>query len=318
MKKIVKIIIGIIICLIIIFGMIFGFNKLNNKTLVNEIATTDVSESIEEQEPKEEKQSMVKIIDNKIQNENLIDEFIEETANAKENMTLQIEVDNTDLIEVEFVPGKMLSTEEGQEAVSYNLPSSNEDYENMYGYYLLKRDEKETRFNRLDWTIKRNIMDQNVYVMFSAIVGNNMEDVLPIICSYDLDSSSYKKDFELNFNQRKDMGVNRIVEPTSSVYPYMIYTVGGDVTFTIDGDMVYDFKQALESGVITIDKILEQANMDDKYGICKEEMYQDGGTLEYLYDDYTIIKYSTLDGNEDFVIGPKGDIRNRVDKILYE
>ena len=90
-----------------------------------------------------------------------------------------------------------------------------------------------------------------------------------------------------------------------------------DNPFTIEDDMVYDFEKALKEKVITVEQILEQAKMDDKYGICREEMYQDGGTLEYLYDDYTIIKYNTIGGNQDFVIGPKGDIRNKVDEILY-
>ena len=309
----------IVISLIVILGIVFGINQTLKKSTVNEISDVELSENIEEISV-EEKQDIVKIVDGKIQNEDLIDKFIEETASAKENMTLQIEVDNTDIIEVEFVPGKMLSTEDGQETVSYNIPSSNEDFENVYGYYLLKRDEKETRFSRFDWTIKRNIMDQNVYVMFGSIIGDNIEDILPVICSYDLDSSNYKKDFELTFNQRKDMGEKKIIGPESSVIPigYSVYTVGGDVDFTIEDDMVYDFEKALKEKVITIEQILEQAKLDDKYGICKEEMYSDGGTVEYLYDNYTIIKYNTLDGNEDLVIGPKGDIRNQVDGILYE
>ena len=31
-------------------------------------------------------------------------------------------------------------------------------------------------------------------------------------------------------------------------------------------------------------------------------MYKDGGTLEYLYNDYTIIKFNSLDGKEDMYI----------------
>ena len=298
MKKYIKVIILVIVIGLIISG-IFVYKKYCKSCNIEIPNTKEIISEVEEKKI-DENQNIVRILDGKIQNENLIDEFIEKAASAKENISLQIEVDNDNLVEVEFIP------------------SSDEDYENMCGYYLLKRDEKEIRFNRLDWTIKRSIMEQNVYVMFASIVGDNTEDVLPVICSYDLDSSLYKKDFELNFNQRKDMGAKRIVEPTSSVYPYMSYTIGGDVTITIEDDMVYDIKQAVENGIITLDQILEQAKLDSKYGMCKEEMYSDGGTLLYLYDDYTIIKYNTLDGNKDFVIGPKGDIRNQVDEILYK
>jgi len=300
MKKYAKILILVIVISLIITGVLIykKYCKICN------IATPNFQETISEIEVEEKEidANIVKIIDNKIQNENVIDEFIGKAASAKENMTLQIEVDNDNLIEVEFIP------------------SSNEDSENKYGYFLLKRDEKETSFNCLDYHIARNTIDENVYLIFNTVLGENKEDPLALICSYDLDSSEYKKDFELNFHQRKDMGENKIIGPESSVIPieYSVYTVGGDVDFTIENDMIYDFEKALKEKVITVDQILEQAKLDDKYGICKEEMYQDGGTLLYLYDDYTIIKYNTLDGNQDLVIGPKGDnIRNQVDKILY-
>ena len=38
------------------------------------------------------------------------------------------------------------------------------------------------------------------------------------------------------------------------------------------------------------------------------EMYKDGGSMEYYYDNYTIIKFATLSGNRDVYIGTK-DLR---------
>ena len=136
----------------------------------------------------------------------------------------------------------------------------------------------------------------------------------------DINSSNYKKaDYNLSYYQRKDMGVKKIIDKNeSAIYDFDIYTVGGDVNITIDGDMVYDFKKSLEENIITIDEILNQAKEDTKYGICEEGYYQDGGTTEYMYEEYTLIKYNTLDGNTDFVVAPKGDVRNQVDKILYK
>jgi len=300
MKKYIKVIILIILCGLIVSG-IFIYKKYCKSCNIETPNTKEIASELEGNK-NDENQSIVKIVDGKIQNEDLIDEFIEKTSSTKENMSLQIEVDNENQVEVEFIP------------------SSDEDIENRFGYYLLKRDEKETKFSVLDYHIARNTIDETVYLIFDTVLGENKEDPMALICSYDLDSSSYKKDFELNFNQRKDMGAKKIIGPESSVIPmeYAVYTVGGDVTFTIEDDMVYDFEKALKEKVITVEQILEQAKMDDKYGMCREEMYQDGGTTEYLYDDYTIIKYNTLDGNQDFVIGPKGDnIRNKVDEILY-
>lgn len=300
MKKNIKVLILVIACGLIVSG-VFIYKKYCKSCNIEIPNTKEIISEVEEKNI-DENQNIVKIVDGKIQNEDLIDEFIEKITSAKETMSLQIEIDNDNLVEVELIP-----------------PSDGDD-ENLYGYYLLKREGKETSFNCLDYHIARNTIDKTVYLIFDTVLGENKEDPMALICSYDLDSSAYKKDFELNFNQRKDMGAKKIIGPESSVIPmeYAVYTVGGDVEFTIEDDMVYDFEKALKEKVITVEQILEQAKMDDKYGICKEEMYSDGGTLVYLYDDYTIIKYNTLDGNEDFVIGPKGDIRNRVDKILYE
>lgn len=310
----------IVICLIVFLDIVFGINKAFNKMTVNEISNDEISENIEE--INDENQNIVKIVNGKIQNEYLIDEFIEKTSNAKESANLKIQDiiidDSSDFIEIEFVPSKIQKTEES-EADSY-INSPQEEINNMYGYYVLTRNDKEIRFDCLNYYITRNTMDKTVYLIFDTVLGDSKEDPLSLICSYDLDLSNYKKDFELNFFQRKDMGEKKIIGPESSVIPigYSVYTVGGDVTFTIENDMVYDFEKALKEKVITVEQILEQAKLDDKYGICKEEMYSDGGTLEYLYDDYTILKYNTLNGNEDLVIGPKGSIRNQVDKIIYK
>ena len=311
MKKNIKVLISVIACGLIVSG-VFIYKKYCKSCNIEIPNTTEIISEVEEKKI-DENQNIVKIVDGKIQNEDLIDEFIKETAIEKESKTLQIEVNDENLIEIEFV---YQEPKEDQEMVNSNTPLSDEDF----GYYLLKRDEKETRFSVLDYHIARNTIDETVYLIFDTVLGENKEDPLALICSYDLDSSAYKKDFEFNFSQRKDMGEKKIIGPESSVIPigYSVYTVGGDVTFTIEDDMVYDFEKALKEKVITVDQILEQAKLDSKYGMCREEMYQDGGTMEYLYDDYTIIKYNTLDGNKDFVIGPKGDIRNRVDKILYE
>lgn len=37
----------------------------------------------------------------------------------------------------------------------------------------------------------------------------------------------------------------------------------------------------------------------------KADMYKDGGSMEYHYENYTIIKCHTVDGNRDVYIGTK-------------
>lgn len=58
------------------------------------------------------------------------------------------------------------------------------------------------------------------------------------------------------------------------------------------------------------DTNLDQAKLDEKYGICETAFFSDGGSIEYRYKDYTILKFNSLDGNEDLIIGVSGIIIN--------
>lgn len=62
-------------------------------------------------------------------------------------------------------------------------------------------------------------------------------------------------------------------------------------------------EEALRSGKLTIDGLLIKANKDVSSGTIKSETYKDGGTTEWYYKDYTIIKCHSLDGNRDVYIG---------------
>jgi len=62
-------------------------------------------------------------------------------------------------------------------------------------------------------------------------------------------------------------------------------------------------EEALRSGKMTIGGILAKANQDESNGKIRSEMYKDGGTKEWYYEDYTIIKCNSLDGNRDVYIG---------------
>ena len=57
---------------------------------------------------------------------------------------------------------------------------------------------------------------------------------------------------------------------------------------------------------MTIDGIIKKANQDESNGLIKSNMYKDGGTMEYYYDNYTIIKRHTTEGNRDVYILKSG------------
>lgn len=84
---------------------------------------------------------------------------------------------------------------------------------------------------------------------------------------------------------------------------YNLYYYGlNQVNITIN-EKTITLEQALREGKITIDGIISKANTDVNNQVIKSEMYKEGGTIEYYYPDYTIIKCHSLDGNRDVYIG---------------
>lgn len=84
---------------------------------------------------------------------------------------------------------------------------------------------------------------------------------------------------------------------------YSLYYYGlADVSVTLDGQTL-PLAQAMGEGKITADDILRKGCQDEQNGRIKGMHYRDGGSAAYLYGDYTILKYDTLDGNRDFYIG---------------
>lgn len=82
---------------------------------------------------------------------------------------------------------------------------------------------------------------------------------------------------------------------------YNLYFYGLDeVNVTVDNKTML-LEDALKNGKITIQGIIQKANKDIPNAIS----YKDGGSIEYHYENYTIIKCHTLDGNRDVYIGTK-------------
>lgn len=126
--------------------------------------------------------------------------------------------------------------------------------------------------------------------------------------------------FELIYTQNEKNELIKIIDKNSSEdYDFDVYTYGGDVLININGKS-YDFKEALLQNIISIDNILEKAKDDAQNDICTEAKYLDGGSIEYWYSDYTILKYNKeyigKNNRKDFVIGMKKEIINKVDEIL--
>lgn len=84
---------------------------------------------------------------------------------------------------------------------------------------------------------------------------------------------------------------------------YDLYYYGLDeVNISVDNKII-SLESALKSGKITLDGIIDKANRDLDSNVISGDTYKDGGTMIYNYDNYTIIKFHSLDGNQDVYIG---------------
>ena len=324
-KKIFIVILAVCLIGIIIFGMYVTdrIRMKNNKPVVFSTWWYQYVPPISEDErPQEEISKDVVIIkNNKIQNEHLIDEFIEKTDYTKnESQELNILQDNKN-IKITYTPGqyaKIYQQNTGEEVVSFNLPLDDGSFESrqkVYGYYtLIKDDEEPLKFALIDHHIARTIDDENVVLYFNAPLIKYVE--IPNICSYSVESSDYSKKYSLTYHQRKDLGIKEIYDAGD----YKIKTFGGDVSIILTGgDAVYTLEEALNRKVITPEDIFAQVKKDLKYGVCMDGMYSDGGSIEYCYygeidNQYTILKLGTLDGEKDLVIGMGGPILSSYNK----
>ena len=95
---------------------------------------------------------------------------------------------------------------------------------------------------------------------------------------------------------------------------YNLYYHGlEDVIITVDGEQ-HSLAHALKRDKITMSAILAKANQDVADGVIEEISYDDGGSSVFKYPDYTIVKYHTLDGNDDMYIGTPDigiDVKNK-------
>ena len=111
--------------------------------------------------------------------------------------------------------------------------------------------------------------------------------------------------FEIVFKERQQTdSYNRIYaildKSETDKYNYSIYAYEGSVNIVID-EQEYTLREALLENKITMEEIIAKANKDLPDAIS----YDDGGSIEYHYENYTIIKFHTLDGNRDVYIGIK-------------
>ena len=110
------------------------------------------------------------------------------------------------------------------------------------------------------------------------------------------------EDFEITVKESKHIEKKKILnnkDLASDTRDFNLYYYGLDeVNVEVDNKNI-SLDEALKSGKITLSGIEIKANKDFPNAIS----YNDGGSMEYHYKDYTIIKVHKLDGNRDVYIG---------------
>ena len=298
----------LLICIIVLFVIGCFFLKKQNKLQNTENKNTIVTNT--EIQEESDLNNIVIIKNGKIENENLIDDFI--NSDSHQNNKLEIIQDNDKII-VESIKPEI--SEKSSNDVMANITAnagdgSVESNKKIYGYYILTVNGKQNgEYDKWQFSIKRSVRNNEVTLYFDAPLVEFTE--IPTICKYSLESSNYKKKFDLKYNQRKDLGIYEIYDTGN----FKIKTFGGNVSVIIDSN-TYDLKTALENKIINYNDIIEQAKNDAKYGICSLGSYRDGGSTEYYYygdidNHYTILKLNILDGDKDLVIGFEGPILDK-------
>lgn len=125
------------------------------------------------------------------------------------------------------------------------------------------------------------------------------------------------KDFEItvkksNNTQKKKILNNKDLDADKQ--DFNLYYYGLDEVTVKVNDETMPLEEALRSGKITLQGIVAKANKDYDAKSIKGDIYKDGGSMEYHYDNYTIIKCHRLNGNRDVYIGIDGMTLNDVEK----
>jgi len=114
------------------------------------------------------------------------------------------------------------------------------------------------------------------------------------------------EDFEISVKKSEKVKKTKILNDMD-IHKYNsdvdLYYYGlEEVNVKVDNKTM-SLEEALRSGKMIIDGLLIKANKDVSSGTIKSETYKDGGTTEWYYKDYTIIKCHSLDGNRNVYIG---------------
>lgn len=143
---------------------------------------------------------------------------------------------------------------------------------------------------------RKVIINYTGYIMETYPAQINTDNIL--IFGYE--------DFEITVKESKEKNKTKILNDMD-IHKYNsdvnLYYYGLEAVNVKVDNKTMSLEEALRSGKLTLDGLIIKARKDANNKMIEIKERNDGGTVEFLYKDYTIIKYHTLDGNRDVYIG---------------
>ena len=333
MNKFLKGVITLLIIFVIVEGAIIGYDlyqkQMNNKK------EDDSNSKIEKNEDKDNKkkekknkdeEEYDKIISSRRKLENLPADYnIPEALKDKSVLVNSGKIYNYKELEkfiTAFNNKKKYSirvvnyTKEGKSLIADLYTNGNGKIE---GYFDNKRDIRYSSYenNKIVKKVFDNIekeeQEENTIIVLK---GENIDELYLLRYSKKDIPVEYNSEYTLNITRKEDDSKIKKELITDKNFEqkhgYNVYYYGIEKVKVLQNGREIDLKEAILKDDAIIEKIVLKAEKDTGLGIVKNYgMYNDGGTAEYTYNNYNIIKCDRLSegGNIKDVYITRGDIK---------
>ena len=322
MNKFLKVVITLLLIFVIAEGEIIGYDiyqkQMNNKKEDNSNSKIEKNEDKDKEldnKKKEKKnkdeEEYDKIISSRRKLENLPTDYnITEALKDKSVLVNSGKIYNYKELEkliTAFNNKKKYSirvvnyTKEGKTLIADLYTNGNGKIE---GYFDSSRDIRYSSYenNKIVKKVFDNIekeeQEENTIIVLK---GENIDELYLLRYSKKDIPVEYNSEYTLNITRKEDdSNIKRELITDKNFeqkHGYNVYYYGVEKVKVLQNGKEIDLKEAISKDNAIIEKIVLKAEKDTGLGIVKNYgMYKDGGTEEYEYDDYNIIKSNRLAG----------------------
>lgn len=324
MNKFLKVLITLLIIFVIAEGAIIGYDiyqkQMNNKKEEN--SNSKIEKNVDKEKDKEldnkkkekknkDEEEYDKIISSRRKIENLPADYnITEALKDKSVLVNSGKIYNYKELEkfiTAFNNKKKYSirvvnyTKEGKALIADLYTNENGKIE---GYFESSRDIRYSSYenNKIVKKVFDNIekeeQEENTIIVLK---GENIDELYLLRYNKKDVSVEYNSEYTLNITKKEDdSNIKRELITDKNFeqkHGYNVYYYGVEKVKVLQNGKEVDLKEAILKDNAIIEKIVLKAEKDTGLGIVKRHgMYKDGGTKEYEYDDYNIIKSNRLAG----------------------